>query len=91
MHMSDLGETVDQLAKANGVRWHGHALKKDKNNFLRGAFDFEVNWTRKKGRSKKTWLRAVIEQSKNVGLSESDANSRSRWRLWVNNISNVMR
>ena len=24
----DLNETIDQLAKASGVRWYGHALKK---------------------------------------------------------------
>ena len=33
MQMLDLNETIDQLAKANSVRWHGHVLRKDKNNF----------------------------------------------------------
>ena len=40
----------------------------------------------KRGRPKKTWLIAVIEQRRKVGLNGSDANSRSRWRLGVNTI-----
>ena len=89
--MLDLNETTDQLAKANSVRWYGHVLRKDKNNLLRRALDFEVKGTRKRSRPKKTWQRAVVEQSRKVGLNESDANNRSRWRLGVNTISRMMR
>ena len=35
MQILDLNETMDQLAKDNRVRWYGHVLRKDKNNFLR--------------------------------------------------------
>ena len=28
MLMMDLNETIDQLAIANSVRWHGHVLKR---------------------------------------------------------------
>ena len=43
------------------------------------------------GRPKKTWLNAVIGQSRKVGLNESDAINHSRWRLGVNAISSMMR
>ena len=91
MQMLDLNETIDQLAKANSIRWHGHVLRKDKNNFLIRALDLRVRGTRKMGRPKKTWLIAVVEQSRNVGLNVGDANNRSRWRLGVNTISRMMR
>ena len=42
MHIFVLNETIDQLARANSVRWYGHVLRKDKNNFLRRALDFGV-------------------------------------------------
>ena len=87
MQMLDLNETIDQLAKANSVCWDGHVLRKDKNNILRRALDLRVKGTRKRGRQKKTGLRAVVEQSRKVGLNVSDANNRSRWRLGVNTIS----
>ena len=68
-------ETIDQLAKGNSVRWYGHVLRQDKNNSMRRALDIKVKGTRKSGRAKNTWLKAVIEQSRKVGLNESDANN----------------
>ena len=91
MQMLDLNETIDQLAKANSAHWDGHVLRKDKNNnFLRRTLDFKVRGTMIRGRPKKTWLRAVIEQSRKVGLNENDANNCSRWRLWVDVIYSVI-
>ena len=77
MQMLDLNETMDRLANTNEVCWYGHVLGKNMNNVLRGAMDHRVKGTTKKGRPTKTWLRAVIEQSRKVGLNESDANNRS--------------
>ena len=75
MQMLDMNETID-LAKANCVRWYGHALRKYKKNIMRRALDLRVKWTRKWRRQKKMLLKAVVEQSRNVGLNESDANNR---------------
>ena len=72
---------IDQLAKDNSINWHGHVLRKDKSNFLSRALDIKVRWTRKRGRPKKIWLQADVEQNRKVGLNESDANNPSRWRL----------
>ena len=63
------------------VRWYGHVLRKDKNNFLSWALDLSVKGKRKRGRRKKTWLIAAKEQSRKVWLCEGDANNRSIWRL----------
>ena len=42
-------------AKANGVRWYGHVLRKDDGHILRKALEFEVKGKRKRGRPRKTW------------------------------------
>ena len=91
MQMWDLNETIDQLVRANCVRWFGHVLRKDKNNVLRRALDLKVKGTRKRGRQKKTWQKAVVEQSRKVGQKENDANNRSRCRLGVNTTLSKMR
>ena len=91
MQMLGLNETIDQLTKTNSVRWYGYVLRKDKNNNLRKAFDCKVKGTMKRGRPKKTWLKAVVGQSRIDGLNKSDANDRSRWRLWVNTTFRMMR
>ena len=47
MEMLGLKETVVQMAKANGVRWYGHVLRRDDGHVLRKGLEFEV-----KGKSK---------------------------------------
>ena len=56
MEMLGLKETVVQMAKANGVRWYGHVLRRDDGHDLR-----KVKGKRKRGRPKKTWKMQVEE------------------------------
>ena len=49
MEMLGLKETVVEMAKANGVRWYGHMLRRDDGHFLRKALEFEVKGKRKRG------------------------------------------
>ena len=43
MKMLGLKETLDKMAKANGVRWYGHVVKRDDESILKKAMMFEVN------------------------------------------------
>ena len=47
MEMFGLKETVVQMAKANGVRWYAHVLRRDDGHVLRKALEFEVRSKRK--------------------------------------------
>ena len=44
-----LKETVVQMAKANGVGWYGHVLRRDDRHVLRKALEFEVKGKWKRG------------------------------------------
>ena len=68
MFILGLNETIDQLAMANSVRWHGHVLRRKDGHVLRRALDFEVEGLRKKGKPKRTWKKQVEEESVKVGL-----------------------
>ena len=70
-----------QMAKANGVRWYAHVLRRDDGHFLRKALEFEGKGKRKRGRSKKTWKMQVEKESKSVGFEKNDAMNRARWRV----------
>ena len=83
MEMLGLKETVVQMAKANGVRWYGHMLKRDDGHNLRKALEFEVRCKRKPGRPQMTWKMQVENESKSVGLEKKDAMNRLRWRTGV--------
>ena len=45
--MLGLKVTVVQMAKANGMRWYGHVLRRDGGHVLRKALEFEVKGERK--------------------------------------------
>ena len=61
------------MAKANGVRWFVHVLRRDDEHVLRKALEFEVKGKRKRGRPKKTWKTEVEKESKSVVLEKEDA------------------
>ena len=86
-----LKETVDKLAKANGVRWYGHVLRREEGDVLRKALAFEVDGLRRRGRPKKTWKRQVEEEMKRIGLREEDASNRPKWREGVRQIASRVR
>ena len=49
-----LKETVVQMAKANGVRWYGHVLRRDDQHVFKKALEFEVKGKKKRGQPRKT-------------------------------------
>ena len=55
-------ETMDQLAIANSVDWHGRVLRREDGHVLRRALDFEVKGQRKKWRQKRTMKNRVAEK-----------------------------
>ena len=82
-----LKETVVQMAKANGVRWYGHVLRRDDGHVLRKALsEFEVKGKRKRGQPRKTW-KMQVEESRSVGLKKKDALNQARWRVGVEEIA----
>ena len=87
IEMLGLKETVVQMAKANGVRWYGHVLRRDDGHVLRKALEFEVKGKRKRGRPRKTWRSQVEKESRSVGLVKEDAMNRVRWRVGVREIA----
>ena len=91
MEMLGLKETLDRMAKANGVRWYVHVIRRDDDNILEKVMMMEVNARRKRGRPKLTWKRQVEESMKKVGLKIEEAADRTRWREGVRAIAEGMR
>ena len=46
MEMLELKETMVWMAKANGVKWYGHVLRRDDGLVLRKVLEFEVKGKR---------------------------------------------
>ena len=77
MDMLGLKETLDKLAKANGVQRYGNVMRRE-DDVLRKALQYEVAGKRKRGRSKRTWRRQVEEEIGKIGLKKEDAYDRAR-------------
>ena len=67
MEMLGLKETLDRMAKANGVKWYGHVVGRDDDNISKKAMMMEVNGKRKREWAKMTWRSQVKESVKKVG------------------------
>ena len=78
MFVLGLSKTIDQLAVANKVRWHGRLLRREDGHVLRRALYFEVEGQRKKERTKRTLKKQDEEESVKVGLRREDAFCRSQ-------------
>ena len=55
--LQGLHDTLDGLARASGVRWYGHVLRRDNGDVLRKPLDFKVAGRRGCVRPNMTWKR----------------------------------
>jgi len=88
MIMLDLTTSIEMTAKANALRWFGHALRTEENSALKVALDFEVLEKRKRGRLKNTWRGKVKDNSKKTDLNEEDTFNRTKWKRSVWTLNN---
>ena len=70
------------MAKASGVRWLGHILRKEDGDVIKNALKCDVEGRRKRVRSKRTWRKQVEERLK-AGLNLKDTHIRTKWRKCV--------
>ena len=80
MDMLGLNLTIDKMAKASGVGWLGHVLRKENGDVVRNALKFNVEGQRRRGRPKRTWRKQVEEERLKTGLNLKDAHNRTEWR-----------
>ena len=77
MVMLGLKETIDKLAKANGVRWYEHVLRREKDD-IRKVLCFKVKSQRRRGWPRKTWKNQVEDDIRKIGLKKENALNRSK-------------
>ena len=59
MSLLGLKDTLDGLARASAMRRYGHVLRRDNDEVLKRALDFEVVGKRGRERTNMTWKREV--------------------------------
>jgi len=74
----ELDDIISELQR-NRLRWYGHVLQKEDNDWVKKCMEYEVEGTRPRGRPKKTWREIVEKDCIAHGLNKEDAMDRARW------------
>jgi len=80
--------TVDDILSVlqrNRLRWYGHVLRKEDNDWLKKCMEYEVEGARPRGKPKITWRKIVEKNHQACGLNSEDAMDRIRIR-WMKQI-----
>jgi len=48
-------DDIISVLQQNRLRWYGHVLRKEDNDWMKKCMEYEVKGTRPRGRPKKTW------------------------------------
>ena len=71
---------ITSLLQQNRLRWYGHVLQKDDNDWVNKCMEYEVVGSRPRGRPKRTWLEVVQRDCQVHGLSKDDAYAAKKQR-----------
>ena len=73
-------EEIGDVMRRSRLRWLGHVLRKDEDDWVRRSMSLEVVGNKGRGRPKLTWKNVVAKDMKARGLVEEDAQNRAKWR-----------
>jgi len=65
------------------LRWYGHVLRKEDNDWLKKYMEYEVEGARPRDRPKKTWTEIVEKDCQAHKLDREDAMDQNRWRKQI--------
>ena len=74
---------VDDIAlvlQQNRLRWYGHVLRKDDDDWVKKCMEHEVEGSRPRRRPRKTWKEVVRDDCQARKLNKEDAMDRCKWR-----------
>ena len=72
-------DDIISVLKQNRLRWYGHVLRKEDNDWVKKCMEYEVEGARPRGRPKKTWREIVEKDCQACKLNREDAKDRNRW------------
>ena len=65
------------------MRWYGHVLRKEDDDWVKKCMKYEVEGPRPRGRPKRTWREVVKEDCQAGKLNTED---RNKWRKLIKDV-----
>ena len=59
--LHDIISVLISVLQQNRLRWYGHVLRKEDNDWVKKCMEYKVEGARPRGRPKKTW-REIVER-----------------------------
>ena len=76
-------DDIALVLQQNRLRWYGHVLRKEDDDWVKKCMEYEVEGPRPRGRPKRTWREVVKEDCLARKLKKVD---RSKWRKLIKNV-----
>ena len=80
---------IDDIALVlhqNRLRWYGHVLRKEDDDWVKKCMEYEVESPRPRGRPKRTWREVVREDCQARKTNRVDAIDRCKWRKMIKDV-----
>ena len=80
---------IDDIAlvlQQNRLRWYGHVLRKEDDDWVKKCVKYEVEGPRPRGRPNRTWREVVKEDFQARKLNTKDAMDHSKWRKLIKDV-----
>ena len=80
---------VDDIAlvlQQNRLRWYGHVLQKDDDDWVKKCMEYEVECSRPTGRPKRTWREVFEKDCQARKLNKEDAADHGKWRKLMKDV-----
>ena len=71
------------ILQQNRLRWYGHVLQKEDNDWVKKCMEYEVEGSRPRGRPKRTWREVVQKDCQAHNLNRENAMDRGRWKKLI--------
>ena len=72
-------EKISDVMRHSRLRWMGHMLRKEGNNWVKKSMEMNVEGSRGRGRPKMSWEKVVERDMKIRGLVRNDAKDQVKW------------
>ena len=74
------------VLQQNRLRWYGHVLRIDDDDWVKKCIEYEVEGQRPRGRPKRTRREVVKEDCQARKLNKEDTMDRSKWRKLIKDV-----
>ena len=79
-------EAIVDVVRRSRLRWYGHVVRKEENDWVKKVMSINLEGTRPSGRPKKTWQTTVLADMKALGINHDVAKDRSRWKKAISRV-----